>query len=94
MFLGRRPWQEYVSGIVVEAYLDELVVPVPGTTSFVEACTMVTVFMTVDVAMCHAATLPSDRAQPVLVHSRRRRHWLGSLSSDPCPWWRDVGHSR
>merc|ERR1711970_1419012 len=31
--------------------------------------TMVTVFMTVDVAMCHAASLPSHQEQPVLVHS-------------------------
>ena len=49
--------------------LHQLVVPIPKASSFVEACTMVTVFMTVDVAMCHAASLPSHQEQPVLVHS-------------------------
>jgi len=49
--------------------LHQLVVPIPKAASFVEACTMVTVFMTVDVAMCHAASLPSTRSQPVLVHA-------------------------
>ena len=49
--------------------LHQLVVPIPKASSFVEACTMVTVFMTVDVAMCHAASLPSHQEQPVLVHA-------------------------
>jgi NADPH:quinone reductase-like Zn-dependent oxidoreductase len=47
----------------------QLVVPIPKAASFVEACTMVTVFMTVDVAMCHAACLPSTLKQPVFVHA-------------------------
>ncbi|QDZ22812.1 polyketide synthase [Chloropicon primus] len=47
----------------------QVVVPIPKAATFVEACTMITVFTTVDVAMCHAASLPSNAGQAVLVHS-------------------------
>ncbi|QDZ22810.1 polyketide synthase [Chloropicon primus] len=47
----------------------QVVVPIPKAATFVEACTMITVFTTVDVAMCHAASLPSNAGQAVLVHA-------------------------
>ncbi|MED5470008.1 MAG: KR domain-containing protein, partial [Cyanobacteriota bacterium] len=49
--------------------LCDLTVPIPRGTTFVEACTMVTVFVTVDLILCHAGHLPAFPHQPVLVHA-------------------------